>query len=368
LEIKRFQPLQLFIACILAIIPISCSTYAGKDDMKAQIKRSKQFEDGKFQNKKKFEYDFNLFDAAKIIKKIYLEKREDAEPENAIPINSIPEDSFHTSNENDIRFSRLGHSTILLQIGGKVWLIDPVFSKRASPFKWFGAKRFHPVPIELEHLPVIEGVIISHDHYDHLDKSSIILLKDKVKHFLVPLGVDSRIIEWGVSADRISSFDWWESMTIGGVEFISAPAQHFSGRSPFDGGKTLWCSWIIRTKQHSIYYSGDSGYFDGFKQIGEKFGPFLITFLECGQYNEDWIDFHMLPEQSILAYKDLWSQLLVPVHNGTFNLSIHTWYDPLDRIYTLGLKENIPVLIPLMGQIIDGISPPETLVWWQNLK
>jgi len=168
----------------------------------------------------------------------------------------------------------------MFQLAGKVWLTDPVFSEFITPYEWMGWKRFHPAPIDIKELDQIEGIIISHDHYDHLDEDVIVKLKDKVNHFIVPLGVGKRLADWGVPTHKITSLDWWESTKVGEVEFISTPAQHFSGRTPFDRAETLWSSWVVCANGKSLYFSGDSGYFDGFKKIGEKYGPFDITFME----------------------------------------------------------------------------------------
>jgi L-ascorbate metabolism protein UlaG (beta-lactamase superfamily) len=154
----------------------------------------------------------------------------------------------------------------MFQLASKVWLTDPVFSEFITPFEWMGWKRFHLVPIDIEELDQVEGVIISHDHYDHLDEDVIVKLKDKVSHFIVPLGVGKRLADWGVPTHKIISLDWWESIKIGEIEFISTPAQHFSGRTLFDRAETLWTSWVIRAAGKSLYFSGDSGYFDGFKK------------------------------------------------------------------------------------------------------
>ncbi|MBF0290175.1 MAG: MBL fold metallo-hydrolase [SAR324 cluster bacterium] len=329
------------------------------------MEQSKQYNNGKFHNVQKI----NLWEGSKMWE-TFMEytfgKRVDAVPTPPFPLQTIKGNEFYLDDTAAIHFARLGHSSLLLQIGGKVWLTDPVFSKRASPVQWMGPKRFHPVPIEINELPEIEGVIISHDHYDHLDHNSVRQLKDRAKLFLVPLGIGNILESWGVPAKKIVELDWWENVTLGDIEFISTPTRHFSGRGLWDGNTTLWTSWVIRTEKHSIYFSGDSGYFEGFKQIGEKYGPFDITFMENGAYNKNWPDVHMSPEETMQAFKDLKGKLLVPIHNGTFDLSLHSWYDPMERIMGLAKKENAQILIPTMGQIVDGMNPPSTIAWWKK--
>ena len=228
---------------------------------------------------------------------------------------------------------------------------------------------FHEVPVDINQLPSIEGVIISHNHYDHLDHGSIQQLKDRVNHFLVPLGIGRKLQDWGVAKEKITELDWWEKKTIGGVELIATPAQHFSGRGVFDSDKTLWNSWIVKSQEHSIYFSGDTGYFPGFTEIGERYGPFDYAFMECGAYNKQWSDIHMMPEDTLQAFKDVKGKVLVPVHNGTFDLSTHAWFDPMERITALAKKDDIPVLLPVIGdtvQLSQALRTESDNSWWKS--
>ncbi|MDY6967745.1 MAG: MBL fold metallo-hydrolase [Spirochaetota bacterium] len=328
---------------------------------------SPQYHHGKFHNKIE-----NLYNASAawrtVINEFLFGNKEDHIPKFTIPIKRFTGDEFYKNSEETLRFSRLGHSTILLQIGRKVWLFDPIFSKRVSMIQWIGPKRFHPPPIKIENLPFIEGVLISHNHYDHLDYYSIIKLKDRVTHFYVPLGLGKTLISWGVEKRNITELDWWESIKIEEIELVSTPAQHFSGRGIFDTDETLWTSWVLRTPKYSVYFSGDTGYFEGFTEIGEKYGPFDLTFLECGAYNESWRSMHMMPEDNIKAYKNLKGKILVPIHNGTFNMAYHPWYEPMEQIISLTNKEKIQTVIPLMGQIVDIENIPKIYKWWKQPK
>jgi len=332
---------------------------------KERIENSPQYEDGKFHNAVKDIYDVGAAWRA-AIKELLFGKRVDPVPQKPFVIQKLSRTDFYKQDDDALRFVRLGHSTIMLQLGRKVWLTDPVFSKRASMFQWIGPKRFHPVPIKIDDLPPVEGVLISHDHYDHLDHESILQLRDRVKHFYVPLGLKDLLISWGVQKEKISELDWWEKTQIGAVELISTPAQHFSGRGLFDSAETLWTSWVIRTDQHSVYFSGDSGYFEGFKEIGEKYGPFDLTFLECGAYHKSWSTMHMMPEDNFKAQKDLKGKVLVPIHNGTFDLAFHPWHEPMERVMILAQKAQIHFVIPSMGQIVDNRKIPETVEWWKT--
>lgn len=355
--------IHIFILGFLLMNNICCAKETNLT-FQNRLQSSPQFRDGKFQNMNGVLYDAGAAWCASFKELVFGDKT-DHTPTKPPPIQSFTGKGFNNYSEETVRFSRLGHSTLLIQIGKKVWLTDPMFSERVSIVQWVGPKRFHPVPISIEELPPIEGVLISHNHYDHLDHNSIEQLKDKVKHFYVPLGLGKTLLSWGVQLDKITELDWWETKQIGNVELVSTPAQHFSGRGIFDTGKTLWTSWVIRTTQHSVYISGDSGYFEGFKEIGKKYGPFDLAFLECGAYHESWRTMHMMPEDNIKAIKDLKGQLLVPIHNGTFNIAFHPWYEPMEKIMELALKEKVKSLIPVMGQIVDIRDIPKIYQWWK---
>lgn len=265
----------------------------------------------------------------------------------------------------DMSLWRLGHSTVLLKLSGGFWLTDPVFSERASPVRFAGPRRFHAPPIAIDDLPPITGVVLSHDHYDHLDHAAIRALAPRVAHFVAPLGVGDRLIAWGVPAHKVQQLDWWQGTAIAGVELVATPAQHFSGRGLSDGNRTLWASWVLRAQGRRVFFSGDSGYFSGFRAIGERYGPFDLTLMETGAYNEDWPDVHMQPEQSLQAHLDVRGRQLLPIHNGTFDLSMHPWNEPFDRIEALAGQQGIPLLTPAMGERVDIAAPAATPRWWR---
>jgi L-ascorbate metabolism protein UlaG (beta-lactamase superfamily) len=349
----------------LAMVLSSCSNKPMMDEDQVQkIEMSSQYSQGVFVNSDKdFDQGFAKIWAA--TKDFLFNKSDKAVPSMPIPIKPIAENAFDLTDKSALRFARLGHSSLMIQMDGKMWLTDPAFSQRTSPVQWAGPKRFHPVPLNIDELPEIEAVIISHNHYDHLDHGSIVKLMNKVNHFLVPLGNGQTLLDWGVPKEKITEFDWWDSIKIGAVELVATPAQHFSGRGLLDRNETLWASWVIRNKDHSIYFSGDTGYFSGFKEIGDKYGPFDYAFLECGAYNELWRDIHMMPEDTLQAFKDVKGKVLVPVHNGTFDLSTHAWFDPFLQIDKLAQANNIQLITPIMGEIIDKTDIIDNHDWWK---
>lgn len=229
-----------------------------------------------------------------------------------------------------------------------------------------GPKRFHSAPISINALPHLAAVIISHDHYDHLDKTSIDALKSKTDQFVVPLKVGNHLRHWGVSDNRITELDWWQSVTVNNIDITATPSQHFSGRGLFDRDKTLWASWVINGENANVFYTGDSGYFDGFKDIGEKFGPFDLSLVETGAYNELWSDIHMLPRQSLQAHIDVKARVLMPVHNSTFDLALHNWNEPLVEITQLATKHQIPISTPMFGEVVPILRAAEApnKHWW----
>lgn len=259
----------------------------------------------------------------------------------------------------------LGHSTILLKMSGKNILIDPVFSKRASPVP-FTVGRFQEPALTLEELPEIDYVIISHDHYDHLDMETVKSFREKGAEFFVPLGVGSHLEGWGIARSRIVERDWWQGIMRDDLEFVATPAQHFSGRGLKDRNKTLWASWVIRNEEKSVYFSGDSGYASHFKAIGEAYGPFDVAFIENGQYNIKWQTVHMLPEESAQAYFDLKAEMFIPIHWAMFELSMHTWYQPGMEIAALAEERGINLVTPKLGEVVDFESVPATTAWWRS--
>ena len=277
----------------------------------------------------------------------------------------LPDDLRDTS--DTVKFTWLGHATVLASINGKTILFDPVFSESAAPVSW-AVKRYQPPAIGIEELPPIDFIVISHDHYDHLDMNAVKFFKESNTRFLVPLGVASHLEYWGISRDKVTEFDWWQSRNIAGITFTCAPAQHFSGRTgTIAMQKTLWSSWAVRTEATSVYFSGDSGYAGHFKEIGDRLGPFDLTFIDAGQYNERWRQVHNLPPEVIDAFYDLRGDILVPIGWGMFTLALHDWYEPPVEISSRAFEIGATVAIPRFGEWVDIRQRLPDKKWWEPL-
>lgn len=340
--------------------------FGGKitDEQANNYEKSKNYKDGKFINRGEVEYIMSFSDFRKIIGN-YANPQPNTVPEKNIE--TSPLDSFDLANFKDsTRLIWFGHSTFLLQIENFNILIDPMFGETPSPLSFLGTKRFSKnLPITIEQLPEIDLVLISHDHYDHLDYSSITKLKDKTKLFFTPLGVGVHLEKWGIKKDQIVEHDWWQNSEIGKLNFISTPAQHFSGRGLSDRAKTLWSSWVIKSKTVSIFFSGDSGYGDHFAEIGDKYGPFDLAMLESGQYNTIWPQVHMFPEEAVRAGLDLKAKKIMPIHWGAFKLSNHTWKDPINRFLKTANEFHVTVVVPAIGEPFSIRDSTEiNSQWW----
>jgi L-ascorbate metabolism protein UlaG (beta-lactamase superfamily) len=257
-----------------------------------------------------------------------------------------------------------GHSSYLIKINGKNILVDPVFSGNASPISWFGSNYKGSNVYDADDFPELDVVLITHDHYDHLDYPTIMQLKSKTKQFYTGLGVGAHLEYWGVKPENIVELDWWESASFDeGLTFTATPARHFSGRK-LKRGNTLWSSFVLKTPTHQLYLGGDSGYDTHFKTIGEKFGGFDMAILECGQYNVSWHNIHMLPEETAQAAVDLKAKLLLPVHNSKFTLALHKWTEPHMLVTQAAKQLHMPYTMPLIGEpVLLGKHHPQT-AWW----
>ena len=278
--------------------------------------------------------------------------------------------NLHSKTEDSLtQITWLGHSSILLEIDGYKLLIDPMLGAAYGPVTFMPrSQRFgNSLPVTPADLPHIDAVLISHDHYDHLDYNTMLQLKGRVDHYFVPLGVAAHLVSWGIDEQIITELDWWEEVAYKGMTFVATPAQHFSGRGPMDKFSTLWMSWVINGKKHRIYFSGDSGYFNGFKQIGDKYGPFDLTMIECGQYSELWPDYHIFPEFTAQAHIDLRGKVLMPIHWGALLLSpSHDWDEPIERLSIITGELNIPLTTPMIGQTVTLDTSYPDSKWWKN--
>ncbi len=288
-------------------------------------------------------------------------------PDAPLPMDTLDPAGYATPPASGLRLSWIGHSTFLIEIDGKTILTDPVWGPRASPSSWIGPERFHPPPIAIADLPPLDAVIISHDHYDHLDYPSIRALADRDVPFHVPLGVGSHLEYWGIPSDRIHEYDWWDTADLGGLTLAATPSRHFSGRAPGGEKSTLWCSWALVGPRNRAYFSGDSALFPGFGDIGEKYGPFDVALIENGAYNAMWRDVHLGPEQAVAAHRMVRGELLVPIHWGTFNLANHAWTEPAERIIAAAEAAGVTLHVPRIGQRFEPASPPPLDRWWPDI-
>ncbi|MDF2500109.1 MAG: hypothetical protein K0Q77_823 [Anaerosporomusa subterranea] len=286
-------------------------------------------------------------------------------PDKPIPIDTI--DALPMQGATQTRVIWFGHSTVLLELEGKRVLLDPMFADSPSPFPLVGGKRFSKVlPIEPKNLPPIDIVILSHDHYDHLDYHSIMRIKDKTRLFCVPSGVGNRLEGWGIDQGKIREFDWWKDLSIAGLTLACTPARHFSGRSLLDRNTTLWCSWVIVGSKTRAFFSGDGGYGPHFEQIGKKYGPFDLTLMECGQYDKRWSAIHMLPEQTVQAHIDVDGKMLLPIHWAAFSLAFHDWTEPIERVIKAAKERKVNITTPKIGEaVIVGSAEYPVSTWWR---
>lgn len=351
---------RLLLILLLGILAVTAHT-ACISATAPTYPESPQHQDGRFRNVVPTP-PTGLWKTLKLAWTFLLDKPSDTVPTRPVPVLALTRAQLLAAPDRSV--FRLGHSTILLKLHGEFWLTDPVFSERASPVQWAGPKRFHAPPISIEELPPIKGVILSHNHYDHLDHAAVLQLAGKTGHFLAPLGVGDQLIAWGVDAAKVQQLDWWQSTVVNGVRFVATPSQHFSGRGLGDRDKTLWASWTILDGETRVFFSGDSGYFDGFKTIGDKYGPFDLTLMETGAYNAQWPHVHMQPEETLQAHLDLRGKWLLPIHNGTFDLALHNWHEPFDRITALAAEKNVAITTPRMGEAVAITAPHVGSAWW----
>ena len=267
-----------------------------------------------------------------------------------------------------LRVTWFGHSSTLIEIDGLRVLTDPLWSERASPVSWFGPKRWQRPSLELAALPPLDAVLISHDHYDHLDQGSILALAASKAVFVVPLGVGLQLSAWGIAVNRIIELDWWQSVPIKGVEVTATPARHRSGIVPWRANETLWAGYAVTGKDHRAWYSGDTGFHDALAEIGSRLGPFDVTLIEAGQYDVRWPDTHLGPEQAVQAHRLVGGRVMVPVHWGALKLSENVWTEPVERVLAAAARcDDVHVLTPRLGESIEPTENPDTPPWWPQI-
>jgi L-ascorbate metabolism protein UlaG (beta-lactamase superfamily) len=327
-----------------------------------RVSGSPQFRDGAFRNTAVTSTVPSAGSMGDTVRELVFGKQQ-RHPTGPVPLVTTPP----PPTTSGLHVTWYGHSSALVEMDGARVLFDPVWGERVSPSTFAGPRRLHPAPVPLALLPELAAIVISHDHYDHLDLPSVrTLLRTQTAPFVVPLGVGAHLERWRVPRERIIELDWSESTELAGLRLISTPAQHFSGRL-FRRDGTLWTSWTVLGPTRKVFYTGDSGYFDGYARIGEQYGPFDVTLVQIGAYAPAWPDIHMTPEEGVAAHVDLRGGLLVPVHWATFNLSLHAWAEPVDRLWREAKARDVRLAVPRPGERIDVGDPPLVDGWWQTL-
>ncbi|MFI1395649.1 MBL fold metallo-hydrolase [Streptomyces sp. NPDC020681] len=336
-----------------------------------RIRRSPNFADGVFQNPvgaRTRPSGGSMIEFAKIY--FQKEARARRSPVGLVPLHATTLADLAKPPVSGLRLTWMGHSSVLAEIDGRRVLFDPVWGDRCSPFAFVGPKRLHPVPVPLAELGPVDVVVISHDHYDHLDMPTIKALVSTDTVFAVPLGVGAHLERWGVSADRLRELDWNESAEVAGLRFTATPARHFCGRGIRNQQHTLWASWAVAGPEHRIYHSGDTGYFPGFKDIGTAHGPFDATMIQIGAYSKYWPDIHMTPAEGMRAHLDLQGGqpvgTMLPIHWGTFNLAPHPWAEPGEGTVAAAAEAGARIALPRPGEPFEpGAEGIPTEAWWR---
>ena len=336
---RRLRRVLVVIGAVLVVSVVSGLTFvrstpfgaSASGDRLARIEQSPQWHDGEFTDPQPQWMSMS----APLAGTIFDGNGNDLSSPNP-PLNIAPTDTslYRVPPANGLRITWFGHSSMLVEIDGFRLLIDPFWGEQAGPSGLLGTKPFYPPPAALSALGHVDAVLISHDHWDHLDQSTISAMAGwSTTTFVVPLGIGADLQRWGIPADRIRELDWWQSTNLGSVELVSTPARHSSGRDPLRGNETLWSGWALRGPQHRIWYSGDTGYFPGLPEIGQRLGPFDVTLIDSGEYDSEWPDNHLGPELAVRANQMVGGKLMIPVHWGLFNLAPHSsWTEPAERV------------------------------------
>ncbi len=332
---------------------------------KEQYKRSKQWNGKIFENQEVTTMDVNLKSLPGLIQENF-KGRKDRDPKQEIPVTPFGRQSF--DRDGKTKFVWYGHSAVLLQMANLTILIDPMLGPDASPIGPVRTRRFSSNTLELiDEFPPIDFVLLTHDHYDHLDLASIEKLQGKVDQWLVCLGVGRHLEKWGIASEKIREFDWWDKYECGEITITSTPSRHFSGRGLKDRAKSLWCGWVLRSNHENIYWSGDGGYGSHFKEIGDQLGPFDFGFMECGQYYKAWHKIHMYPEEAVLAALEAQAKKAMAVHWGGFTLSLHHWKDPIERFVREAQSTGLAIVTPEIGKVC-GLDEEIKTRWWEDFE
>lgn len=325
-----------------------------------RMRRSPAYVDGKFENSPPYKSSLALWQNIQDYSGGQVR-----EPPFTIPVLPLPPGALQAPPVAGMRAIWFGHSTTLIEIDGLRIMTDPVLSQRASPFQFLGPERMHPPPVPLARLEGIDAVVISHDHYDHLDMDTVRQLARGGTHFFVGLGIGAYLQRWGVPLVQIHEMDWWEKAEFRGVEIHNTPARHYSGRKSMDDS-TLWSSWMIKSAGYSVYYSGDTGYGPHFGEIRKRLGAPDLVLMKVGAYGQSWLDIHMDPESAVQAQRDLGSTVMLPVHWATFNMSYHAWAEPIERALAAAQGTDVQVVTPRVGEPYEFGQPFVNQNWFRR--
>ncbi|MBB5936631.1 MBL fold metallo-hydrolase [Streptomyces zagrosensis] len=335
----------------------------------ARMRRSPQFAAGQFRNPEPTGTLRPGSAGRLLLTQLSKADRTRRAPRGHVPVRHPIAADWDQAPASGLRLTWMGHSSVLAEIDGRRVLFDPVWGQRCSPFTFAGPRRLHPVPLPLTELPPVDAVVISHDHYDHLDMPTVRALARTGTAFVVPLGVGADLEHWGVSASRITELDWHESGKVAGLAFTATPARHFCGRGLRGGQHTLWASWVVAGPGHRIFHSGDTGYFAEFADIGRQHGPFDATMIQIGAYSDFWPDIHMTPEDGVRAHLDLGggdpTGVLLPIHWGTFNLAPHPWAEPVERTVAAAHRAGVATAVPCPGEPFEPAGKLPQEPWWR---
>lgn len=334
--------------------------------LKANYSRSDNWKNGKFQNLQETKLSINFWEIPGLLQK-QLSNKTNREPQSPLPIVPFDKDAF-LSKDTDFCLVWYGHSAVLIRMNSKTIFIDPMMGPNASPISPYKTKRFSENTLDfIDDFPGIDLMLISHDHYDHLDYDSIIKLKEKTQSYFVALGVKRHLVKWGIDSTKITEFDWWNVSEFSNIKITFTPTRHFSGRGLTDRKKSLWGGWVFQTEKENIWFSGDGGYGSHFKEVGELLGPFDFAFMECGQYSDYWRPVHMFPEESVQAALDAKAQMAMPVHWAGFSLSQHSWKEPIEEFEKYAKIQNLKMISPELGQIVRPEKDMKHIEWWKEL-
>ncbi|ALW86546.1 hypothetical protein AUC43_16530 [Hymenobacter sedentarius] len=356
------------VALVAAVAFVSLSPEFGGTPTKAEraaFAKSGHYHNGEFVNLVPTQVMTGSSTLA-VLWKFLFRKNPNARPAGPLPMQPLDSLAIVHKTPELVRVTWFGHSSSLVELAGKNILLDPMLSVDLGPSALLTPPRYNPtLPISPEKLPPIDAVLISHDHYDHLDYQTIRRIKGKVAHFYVPLGVGAHLRAWGVAPERIREMNWGDSVRLPGLTLVCTPSRHFSGRGLTNRNSTLWSSWVMKSATKSVFYSGDGGYGPHFRTIGTTYGPFDLALMECGQYDAQWAQIHMMPEQSVQAAHDVRTQVMLPVHWAAFTEANHAWNDPVIRATAEAARLHQPITTPHLGEPVTlGAALPSSR-WWE---